>query len=489
MCLFAQPGGPQEGTGVLGVKTACVPAVCAYIWKILLPLLEENISWLDYGLLPLYVLAVYLIAYYIRNRHYPEGHPWRKYFITGITVKIIGAVINGMLHHYYYGGGDTFNFFYHSRVINTAFADSPVKWLNLLFHLPSAYDVDYYRYTSQLWWYPDVSAYTVGAVGAVLGIFTFNTYLPTAVLFAFISYSGVWALFRTFAKIYPHLTHKVAVATLFIPTTVLWGSAIYKDTICMFGLGWMTYAAFRFLIQRDFGFKNVLLASFSFILVARIKVYILIAFLPALGVWILLSYLQKIKNGTVRMAIKLVTAFAFSGASVLLMGVFSKELGAYSLENLANKAEETRQWISYISDVTDGSTYTLGEFDPNSPTAMLLKFPQAVNVSLFRPYPWEARKVIMAFSALESLLFLILTLRVIGSVGLKRVWKAIGLDPNIQFSLIFAIIFAFAVGITTYNFGSLSRYKIPCLPFYTLAFVLIHYRYNPPQKRILPPFF
>ena len=39
-------------------------------------------------------------------------------------------------------------------------------------------------------------------------------------------------------------------------------------------------------------------------------------------------------------------------------------------------------------------------------------------------------------------------------------------DPNLVFCLVFSIIFAFAVGISSYNFGALSRYKIPCLPFY-----------------------
>jgi hypothetical protein len=45
-------------------------------------------------------------------------------------------------------------------------------------------------------------------------------------------------------------------------------------------------------------------------------------------------------------------------------------------------------------------------------------------------------------------------------------------DPNIIFCLIFSLIFAFAVGISSYNFGALSRYKIPCLPFYA-AFLFI----------------
>lgn len=439
--------------------------------------------------MPFYVIIIYFIAYFVRTRYYPHNHPWRKYFLAGLTVKIIGAVVNGMLHHYYYGGGDTFNFFYHSRIINTALDESFVKWVNLLFHIPNYYDVDYYRYTSQLWWYNDVSAYSVGAVGAFLSLFTFNLYLPTAVLFAFISYSGSWAMFRTFSKLYPHLTRQIAIAVLFIPTTVLWGSAIYKDTICMFALGWLTYATFRFLIQRDFRIQNILLLVFSFLLIAKIKIYLLIAFLPALGLWILLSYLQRIKSSLVRSTATVLLMGGFLGASILLMSVYSEQLGVYSLDRITAKAAETRSWISYASDASDGSTYTLGDFDANSIGSMLLKFPQAVNVSLFRPYVWEAKKLIMLLSAAESLLFVFLTVYVLFTVGIKRTWRAIRMDATVQFCLIFAIIFAFAVGITTYNFGSLSRYKIPCLPFYALAMILIFYRYNPPQKKILPPLF
>ncbi|RYY01124.1 MAG: hypothetical protein EOO53_19655 [Gammaproteobacteria bacterium] len=449
----------------------------------------ENITLLDYVLLPFYIMVIYFIAIFIRNKYYTHKHPWRKYFLTGLTVKIIGAVINGMLHHYYYGGGDTFNFFYHSRIINTAMDESLVKWVNLILHLPDYYDIDYYKYTSQLPWYTDESSYTVGAAGAFFGLFTFNTYLPTAVIFAFVSYSGVWAMFRTFAKMYPHLTRQIAIAILFIPTMVLWGSAIYKDTICIFGLGWLTYVTFRFMIQRDFSVQNIFLAVFSFILIAKIKIYILIAFLPALGMWILLTYTEKMSNTSLRRAVKLGTIFFIMAISVFLMSVYSEQLGAYSLEKLADKAEETRQWISYASELTDGSTYSLGDIDPNDPTSMLMKFPQAVNVTLFRPYVWETKKLIMAFSALEAMLFLAITLRVLIAVGLKRTWKAINLDATTQFCLIFAIIFAFAVGVTTYNFGSLSRYKIPCLPFYIMALILIFYRYNPPQKKILPPLF
>jgi hypothetical protein len=145
----------------------------------------------------------------------------------------------------------------------------------------------------------------------------------------------------------------------------------------------------------------------------------------------------------------------------------------------------TRGWISYASSRDDeSSVYSLGNFSPTM-GGMLTQFPLAVNVTFFRPYLWEAKKIIVALSAIEALLFLFLTIKILLSIGPLKIWKTIVEDATIQFCLIFSVIFAFAVGISSYNFGALSRYKIPCLPFYTLALILIYYKNKPINKKLL----
>jgi len=446
----------------------------------------QYITILDYVLLPFVLLLVYAIAYRYRNKHYGHKHPWRKYFIPALTVKIFGAIFIGLIYAYYYEGGDTFNYFYHSLVINEAFNESVIKWLNLIFHVPAYNDGAYYDYISRMEWYQDPSSYTVGAISAFISLFFFNTYLPTIVIFAFISFSGVWALFRTFATNYPKLLRPVAVATLFIPSTFVWGSGIFKDTICLFALGWLTYGIFRLLIQRDFSIKNMLLTILSFILIAIVKLYILMGYVPALLIWILFAYSHKIQNRSGRLLVKLIFSIAAIGASLFFMQRFSNELGKYSLENIAETSNLTRSWINYSSEKAEGSSYDLGEFDP-SVVGMISKFPAAVNVTFFRPYPWEAGKIIVLLSAIEALLFLFITLKVVFTVGLLKTWITINKDPTIQFCLIFSIIFAFAVGISSYNFGALSRYKIPCLPFFALALILIYYKNRPLKKKLFAP--
>ena len=86
----------------------------------------------------------------------------------------------------------------------------------------------------------------------------------------------------------------------------------------------------------------------------------------------------------------------------------------------------------------------------------------------------------MLLSALESIFLMIATLYVMGRKKFA-VFKALG-DPNILFCLVFSITFAFAVGVSTFNFGTLTRYKIPLLPFYLLALFLISNYSNSDKK-------
>ena len=427
----------------------------------------------DLILTPFFLVALIVLAKYQRNKRYPVGHPLRPYFLKGLYVKFAGAILIALVYQYYYGGGDTFQYFKHTKIINSAFNDSFFTWLKVVTRQPVQGNPEVYAYASQMEWYGDPASYSVPAIGAIFGILCGTNYMPIAILFAYFSFTGVWAMYRTFANLYPKLHKELAVAFLFIPSTFVWGSGIFKDTLCLFGLGWMLYTTFRIFVNRDFSLRNLLMLTFSFYLLATVKLYILLAFLPALSLWLLLSYSYKIKTAGLRFIVTLL----FIGVSILgfvfFTGRFAKEMNRYSLERVAETAASTRGWISYSSG-DEGSAYDLGEFDPTL-IGMLTKFPQAVVVTLFRPFLWESKKIIVLFSALEAIIFLFFTLKAI----IRNKWgifSRITKDPNLMFCLVFSLIFAFAVGISTYNFGTLSRYKIPCIPFYAALLIILIYQ-------------
>ena len=68
------------------------------------------------------------------------------------------------------------------------------------------------------------------------------------------------------------------------------------------------------------------------------------------------------------------------------------------------------------------------------------------------------------------------TLSVLYKAGPINFVRSIAKDPTILYCLLFALLFALFVGATTANFGTLVRYKIPCMPFYVVAMFLIQDR-------------
>jgi hypothetical protein len=142
----------------------------------------------------------------------------------------------------------------------------------------------------------------------------------------------------------------------------------------------------------------------------------------------------------------------------------------YSISKISETAKVTAYDIRYWSGRDAGSGYVLGELD-GTIGSMVRLAPQAINVSLFRPYIWEVRNPLMLLSAIESLCLLAFSIYVIAK---KRAYffRAFS-NANVLFTMIFSILFAFAVGVSTFNFGTLARYKIPLLPFFLVALILI----------------
>jgi hypothetical protein len=141
----------------------------------------------------------------------------------------------------------------------------------------------------------------------------------------------------------------------------------------------------------------------------------------------------------------------------------------YSLDNLLYTAEATTKWIHYVSDNEGGASYSLGDYD-FSPLGLVRKFLPAAGTTFFRPFLWEVRNPVMLLAALENAVLLFFFILIIFRMGnLKYVIS----HPLLLLCIVFSLIFGFAVGVTSYNFGTLVRYKIPILPFIYTAFYLL----------------
>ncbi|MCK5367149.1 MAG: hypothetical protein KAQ62_01310, partial [Cyclobacteriaceae bacterium] len=419
------------------------------------------------------LILIYAIAGFIRP--FVTDKQNRRYFLPGLTVKIIGAISVGLIYQFYYGGGDTFTYFnLGSKYIWEAFKDSPILAFKLIF-AGKEYATDTFQYASKIYTYGDLSSYFVVRVAGVFDLLTFHTYSATAILFAAFSFTGLWALYHVFYRMFPSQHLEFAIAVLFVPSVFFWGSGILKDTITISALGWATYGAYNlFFVKRHITISLIILLL-SLYTIYTIKIYILLCFLPAVILWIFSTRLSNVKNVIAKIFIApivLSIAALIGYYAILKVG---EENPRYDVENLAETARITAEWIHYVSIREQGSAYTLGDFD-YSLTGMISKFPQAVWVSLYRPYLWEAHNIVMLLSALESFALILFTIYVFYKAGIQKTLKLISSKPILTFCFMFSIVFAFAVGVSTYNFGTLVRYKIPLYPFFISGlFILLDY--------------
>jgi hypothetical protein len=195
--------------------------------------------------------------------------------------------------------------------------------------------------------------------------------------------------------------------------------------------------------------------------------------MPALILWFFFYRIGRIRSLVAKVMVAPALLVIGGGLAYWVALKAGEDNKRYALDQIAETAQVTAYDIRYWTGKDAGSGYSLGELDGTF-SSMIKLAPQAVNVALFRPYLWEVKNPLMLLSALEALLLLGLTLRVIIRNKFIHLGQSIR-SPIILFCLGFAIIFAFGVGISTYNFGTLSRYRIVMVPFFLMALFLLDF--------------
>lgn len=413
---------------------------------------------------PLYLLLFYFLAFAVRPA--VTNKYTKQFFIPALTLKFVGAIGLGLIYQFYYNGGDTFNYFYHVKLINTAFFQSFPTWVKLMLDNGGSKDPALWPYTAGMFWHQANSTeYLLARIAAAFGILCFTNYTAIALFFAAVSFSGMWALYMTMAKIRPQVYKELAWTMFYVPSLFFWGSGLLKDSLCMGALGWLFYGFYRGTIQKQVVVKSLSIALVAAYTLFSVKVYILLCFLPAALLWVFNENNARIKNATVRMLVKPLF-FALGGiVAVYAATNLTKGDEKYDIDKIGARSKITADYLYEVSQKQEGSGYNLGKQD-GTIGGMAKLAPQAIATSLFRPFLWEAHNPVMLLSAIEASFFLFFTLRIFWRTGVGATLSLISQTPVLLMCFIFSLIFAASVGITSANFGTLVRYKIPFIPFY-----------------------
>jgi len=440
------------------------------------------------GILDLLLYPVYLLLFYFffsARRKAISDPVLKHYHRTGFWIKAL-MVIPFALFNSKLSPGDSY-VLYHVEGVNIYHLIlKSANNIGLLTGPGTEYDQS--GLLADTWnsgYCRDPNNFMVVRIVAVMSFFTMGKYLITCLFFSMLSYSGVWRLYRFFYEQFPHLHKHLAIAILFLPTFVFWSSGILKDPLCTGAMGWITYALYEGIFKKKHLVKNTIIVIIAGYVLVLLKIYILVSYVPFLLLFLVLKNVNLVRNTFFKVAITLGLMVGILVGFTQIMKQLQSSMKKYAGESIT-KTIQGYQKNYAAQDNWAQSNFSLGvEFD-GSMFSLIKMAPAAVIATLYRPFIWESRKLSTLLSSLEGLAIMLFTLRMLLSIGLFKLFKALR-DPAILYCILFSLLFALFVGATTPNFGTLCRYKIPCMPFYVIALILIMDKYGKLKIKNSPP--
>ncbi len=431
----------------------------------------------DLVLAPICLLILYAI---IRSRAEKNKDPQiRKIYYRGFYFKIICVLAYTFVSEFIFKGGDTNLYFQGVKDLRAALNDDInnigpiVKSLKLTMDSPLTPFFYYDNYADDFTYnyMTNVSNFFIPKLGLIPAILFFNNYLCINFVFGFFALGGAIRIFKTFHRYYPGYTPELALATIFLPSVGFWSAGLLKDAVCFGSIGFILYAVLNIFVKKTKIRASVIWILVCGLLIYYIKVYILLVLILAILIWLFAETNKFIEDKTLRNIFSFLTLAVSFIIGYFLLNYFTSQEAAqnYKLETLMEKADYQRRVIQNLSEkATLGSNFSINTSNP------VTLVPNSLVATFFRPFLWEVNSPVALFSAIESAIFLFFTLFFFFKRGVSKYFKLAFADPRLLMCFVFSMVFAVAIGASTSNFGALSRYKIPCMPFYFIMLLVLY---------------
>lgn len=300
---------------------------------------------------------------------------------------------------------------------------------------------------------------SMSGVAGLLMLLTQGSRYASNSIVAMFAYLGLVSLYWAFRTIIGP-NKWAAIAALFMPSVTFWTGGLQKEAIAVGGMG-LAIAGFVALFTRrkNLRTRGVLLLVFGSWVVLTFKPYILVALFTAIAA---LTIRRMGGRGYIQGTLSVLAA----GVALFVITVVMPE---YAPEQVL---EQTAQYQTSYSRMDAGSNIAFQSQGEKSVQGQLANVPEALLSAFFRPFFFEIKNLMMAFTAIEMTLLTFLAIQVLFRRGIRSTVSEIVNNPVLLFCAVFIVLFGVAVGLAAPNLGTLSRYRVPMMPMY--GFLLLY---------------
>jgi len=408
------------------------------------------------GVLP-FIIVIALSIFAVLRAADGLNRRERQLIWAGWALQIAASVALVVIIRDVYGYGDVLSYGMYGRVL------ADLMWVDFAKYAPEVVKLALHLDVSL----PFTVSGEGGTTGTMSAIAAFWGFLLAGSLQASCTAMGVVALvtkvamYRSLREAFdPGLRPGILTAFVLIPTVAFWSGGLVKESVAMSALA-LLVCAMRFV---DSGrlMRGALLGASAAIVLGLVKPYILFAFVLAVGMWF---YARRAIANSGRVTVRPMYAVVAVAAAVGALYGLGLLFPSFGLDNLSDGL--TRQ--QELGSQAGGGSYSqLSETTNRTLAGQLAYAPLALLSALFRPTIFEIRNGLMAVNAVETTAALWLFVRPMWKRGPRVVWRAIISDAILVFSAVFVATFGVAVGLVTSNLGTLSRYRVPLMPFFAM---------------------
>jgi hypothetical protein len=430
------------------------------------------------GPLPVVVVLLIIgIVGAIAIRRFDTGEA--RLMALALAARVASVFLQVWITRDVYFGGDMLYYFATGRRLAESMARDWSSWAPLVLDLVVQRDPGIPLGVEGV----GTSTGTMAGLAAFLLYFTDGSLYASGLLVAFASWVGTLCIYLVFRNQFgPEIRTRLLVASMLLPSVVYWTSGIQKEAVALAGMGPVLLGLQCW--SEGGRAKGVALAVPGVFLVALTKPYVLFAIAIASAAWLYWRAATRRTGGrSVQIRpLHLGVAAAVGAAAITLLGRFFPR---YSFESLGEEMSRL-QTVGQLVD--GGSNYAIVGESERSLAGQLAYAPLALATSLFRPLIFEARNAQMVANALETTALIVLLARAVLVRTWARVWAEFRASPPLVFAAVFTVIFGLVVGLASTNLGSLSRYRVPLMPFFgALVLVVQTRRELPGVDRLEPP--
>ena len=354
-------------------------------------------------------------------------------------LKVMAGIFYGWMGVYYGEMAkmiDTWAYHIESLQEYALLKNDPVEFATNLFRNDYEGGYSHFFATKNSWW-NDVKANLLIKIMAIFNLLSFGQYYTNVIFFSFISLAGPIAIYRVMKEVYSqHIP--VLLACFFIPSFLYWTSGLHKEGLIFMGIAIMIYHFYFGFRDKRFSIKRICWILAGFLLVLILRNFLVITLLPPLFAWILAE----------KTRFKPLYSF-------ILVGIFSLVLffTARYINDSLDFPQATVNKQQEFFKLEGGSTVDVHALEPTA-VSFLKNAPQALGLSLIRPYPSDVRHLLSLAASLEINFLLVFV--VIFLVFRNKNLRA---SPLILFILFFSLAVLMMIGYTVNNLGAIVRYR------------------------------